>query len=66
MALIRVCKRLVVELRLNTAVKSTLTSSDSTTATGVELSSDEKLTADIVIVNADLGMPLSFEDHVNC
>jgi phytoene desaturase (3,4-didehydrolycopene-forming) len=52
-ALIQICERLGVEVRLNTAVKSILTSPDGTKTTGVELSSGENLTADIVVINAE-------------
>jgi phytoene desaturase (3,4-didehydrolycopene-forming) len=52
--LVRVGERLGVNYRLNTAVSSVLTSSDGKTATGVLLESGETLSADIVVVNADL------------
>ncbi|KAL3420038.1 phytoene dehydrogenase [Phlyctema vagabunda] len=53
-ALVRICERLGVNIHLNTPVDSVLTSSDGKSATGVLLSSGEKLEADIVVVNADL------------
>lgn len=56
-AIKRVGERLGVEYRFNTSVKQILTSSisaGSTRATGVLLESGETLTADTVIINADL------------
>jgi phytoene desaturase (3,4-didehydrolycopene-forming) len=53
-ALVRICERLGVDIRLNSPVTSILTSADGGNVTGVELSSGERLTADIVVVNADL------------
>ncbi|EYE90128.1 phytoene desaturase family protein [Aspergillus ruber CBS 135680] len=43
-----------VEYRLNSPVSSILLSGDSKSATGVVLSSGERLDADIVVINADL------------
>ncbi|KAK1454252.1 phytoene desaturase [Colletotrichum cuscutae] len=51
-ALVRIGERLGVDYRLNTPVSRVLT--DGQKATGVELESGESLTADVVIVNADL------------
>ncbi|KAG0650247.1 Phytoene desaturase [Hyphodiscus hymeniophilus] len=53
-ALVRVCERLGVDIRLDTPVESILTTPDGRTATGVRLLSGEELTADLVVVNADL------------
>lgn len=53
-ALVRICDRLGVDIRLNTPVASILTTTDGKTTTGVQLSNGEKLTADLVVVNADL------------
>ena len=53
-ALVRICERLGVNIRLNTPVSSVLTSPDGRKVTGVQLSSGEQLNADLVIVNADL------------
>lgn len=53
-ALVRICKRLSVEIRFNSPVSSILTTPDGKTAIGVQLSSGEKLTGDLVVVNADL------------
>ncbi|PQE22892.1 Phytoene desaturase protein [Rutstroemia sp. NJR-2017a BBW] len=53
-ALVRICERLGVDIRLNTPVASVLTTPDGKTTTGVILESGEKLTADLVVVNADL------------
>jgi phytoene desaturase (3,4-didehydrolycopene-forming) len=53
-ALVRICERLGVIIRLNTPVSSVLTTPDGKTATGVQLLGGEKLTADLVVVNADL------------
>ena len=43
-----------VQYRLEAPVKKIVTSDDGTTARGVELESGETLTADVVVVNADL------------
>ncbi|KAH6671915.1 hypothetical protein B0J14DRAFT_594682 [Halenospora varia] len=53
-ALVGVCERLGVDIRLNTPVSTVLTTPDGKTGTGVQTASGETLTADIVIVNADL------------
>ena len=53
-ALVRICERLGVDIRLNTPVASVLTTPDGKTTTGVQLSNGEKLTADLVVINADL------------
>ncbi len=53
-ALVRICERLGVELRLSTPVASVLTSDDGKRATGVQLSTGEQLFSDLVIINADL------------
>jgi phytoene desaturase (3,4-didehydrolycopene-forming) len=53
-ALVRICERLGVQIRLNTPVSSVLTTSDGRKVTGVQLSSGEQLNADLVIINADL------------
>lgn len=53
-ALVRICERIGVEIRLNTPVSSVLTTPDGKKVTGVQLSSGEQLTADLVIINADL------------
>jgi phytoene desaturase (3,4-didehydrolycopene-forming) len=53
-ALARICERLGVTIRLNTPVSSILTTPDGKKTTGVQLSTVEKLEADLVVVNADL------------
>jgi phytoene desaturase (3,4-didehydrolycopene-forming) len=53
-ALVKVGERLGVKYRLNTPVSSVIVSSDRKTATGVVLESGEMLSADIIVVNADL------------
>jgi phytoene desaturase (3,4-didehydrolycopene-forming) len=58
-ALVKVGQRLGIEYRLNTPVKSIITSSNptkpgKTQATGVVLENGEQLSADVVIINADL------------
>ncbi len=53
-ALVRVGERLGVKYRLNTPVSSVTISSDGKTATGVVLESGQMLSADVVVVNADL------------
>jgi len=52
--LVNICERLGVDIRLNTAVQEVLTSADGKTATGVRLANGETLSADVVVVNADL------------
>jgi phytoene desaturase (3,4-didehydrolycopene-forming) len=53
-ALVGICERLGVQIRLKTPVSSVLTTPDGRKATGVQLSSGEQLNADLVIINADL------------
>jgi phytoene desaturase (3,4-didehydrolycopene-forming) len=53
-ALVKVGERLGVKYRLNTPVSSVSVSPDGKTVTGVILDSGEILSADIVVVNADL------------
>lgn len=53
-ALVRICEQLGVDIRLNSPVKSVLTTGEGKHAHGVELESGEKLLADVVVVNADL------------
>jgi phytoene desaturase (3,4-didehydrolycopene-forming) len=53
-ALIRICERSGVKIRLNTLVSSILTTTDGTTAIGVQLNTGEQLTSDLVVINADL------------
>ncbi|CZR63948.1 probable phytoene dehydrogenase AL-1 (carotenoid biosynthesis protein al-1) [Phialocephala subalpina] len=53
-ALVGICERLGVDLRLNTPVKEVLTTDDGKTVTGVRLENGEKLESDLVIINADL------------
>jgi len=53
-ALVRICERLGVQIRLNTPVSSVLTTPDGKEVTGVQLSSGEQIKADLVIINADL------------
>lgn len=53
-ALVRICGRLGVNIRLNTSVEEVLTSEDGSMVTGVKLESGEELKADIVVINADL------------
>lgn len=53
-ALVTIGERLGVKYRLNSPVSSVTISEDGKTATGVTLDSGELLTADIVIINADL------------
>lgn len=53
-ALVRVCERLGVDIRLDSPVASVLTSHDGKTTTGVRLVSGEEITADVVVINADL------------
>lgn len=53
-ALVGICERLGVDIRLNSAVSSVLTTPDGKQTTGVQLASGEKLTADLVVINADL------------
>lgn len=53
-ALVRICERQGVRIRLDTPVSSVLTSADGGTVTGVQLPSGEQLNADLVVINADL------------
>ncbi|TVY37640.1 Phytoene desaturase [Lachnellula occidentalis] len=53
-ALVRICERLGVDIRLNTPVSRILKSPDGKAATGVLTEDGETLTADVVIINADL------------
>jgi phytoene desaturase (3,4-didehydrolycopene-forming) len=53
-ALVRIGERLGVQFRLNTPISSLLTTHDGTNTTGVQLSNGEQLTADLVVINADL------------
>jgi phytoene desaturase (3,4-didehydrolycopene-forming) len=53
-ALVKVGKRMGVEYRLSTGVSRINVSSDGKRAEGVTLSSGEELSADLVVVNADL------------
>ena len=53
-ALVRICERMGVDIKLETPVASVTMTGDGKTATGVLLESGEELTADIVVVNADL------------
>jgi phytoene desaturase (3,4-didehydrolycopene-forming) len=53
-ALVKVGERLGVKFRLNTPVSSVTVSSDGKRTTGVVLESGEMVSADIVVVNADL------------
>ncbi|KAI9837937.1 MAG: hypothetical protein M1837_002645 [Sclerophora amabilis] len=53
-ALVKVGERLGVKYRLSSPVSSVTLSPDGRRATGVTLDSGEKLTADVVVINADL------------
>lgn len=53
-ALVGVGERLGVKYRLSTPISSVTVSPDGRTATGVQLESGEHLSADVVIINADL------------
>ncbi|CAD0013780.1 unnamed protein product [Aureobasidium pullulans] len=53
-ALVRICERSGVNIRLNTAVSSVLTSRNGKQVTGVQLLTGEQLSADLVVINADL------------
>ncbi|KAJ5040418.1 uncharacterized protein L3040_006074 [Drepanopeziza brunnea f. sp. 'multigermtubi'] len=53
-ALVGICGRLGVQMRLNTPVRCVLTTEDGKRTTGVELESGERVEADLVVVNADL------------
>lgn len=53
-ALVRVGERLGVKYRLNTSVASIQLSPDKRTATGILLDSGEAISADVVLINADL------------
>ena len=53
-ALVNIGERLGVKYRLSTSVESILLSPDQRTAQGVVLASGETVTADIILINADL------------
>lgn len=53
-ALVRICERSGVEIRLSTPVSHVLTSPSGSSVTGVQLTTGEQLSADLVVVNADL------------
>jgi phytoene desaturase (3,4-didehydrolycopene-forming) len=53
-ALVDIGKKMGVEYRLSTPVSRVLTSADGKRATGVLLEGGEQLTADVVVLNADL------------
>ncbi|KAL9941809.1 phytoene dehydrogenase AL-1 [Verticillium nonalfalfae] len=53
-ALVRIGEQMGVEYRLNTSVASISTAEESHRATGVVLESGESLSADVVVINADL------------
>ena len=53
-ALVKLGEKIGVEYRLSTPVSRVLTSTDGKRATGVVLQGGERLTADVVVVNADL------------
>lgn len=53
-ALVGVCERRGVKIRLRAPVRRVLTTDDGTRTTGVELESGEQVLADLVVVNADL------------
>ena len=53
-ALVRVGERLGVTYRLSSPVSSIVLSADNRTAKGVTLASGEKVTADVILINADL------------
>lgn len=53
-ALVGICERLGVVVRLNTAVEQVLTTQDGKKAIGVKLENGEVLKADLVVINADL------------
>ncbi|KAF3357316.1 hypothetical protein VdG1_05894 [Verticillium dahliae VDG1] len=53
-ALVRIGEQMGVEYRLNTSVASISTAEESNRATGVVLESGESLSADVVVINADL------------
>jgi phytoene desaturase (3,4-didehydrolycopene-forming) len=53
-ALVKIGQSFGVDYRMNSPVKKILTTADGKTANGVELETGEKLSADVVVVNADL------------
>ncbi|KAE8441267.1 hypothetical protein EG329_005568 [Mollisiaceae sp. DMI_Dod_QoI] len=53
-ALVGVCERLGVEIRLSTPVKEVLTSEDGKVVKGVLLENGKTLLSDLVVINADL------------
>lgn len=53
-ALVRICERSGVEIRLSSPVASVMTGPDGKTTRGVQLVSGEQLMADLVVINADL------------
>jgi len=53
-ALVRICERSGVTVRLNSPITSILTTPDGSKTTGVQLSTGETLASDLVIINADL------------
>ncbi|PBP17139.1 phytoene dehydrogenase [Diplocarpon rosae] len=53
-ALVGVCGRLGVDIRLEAPVREILTSDDGKKTTGVQLESGERLESDLVVINADL------------
>lgn len=53
-ALVGICEKIGVDIRLSTAVEEVLTSADGKTAVGVRLENGEILNADVVVINADL------------
>ncbi|KAB5560125.1 hypothetical protein GE09DRAFT_79569 [Coniochaeta sp. 2T2.1] len=53
-ALVKIGQSLGVKYRMKAPVRKILTTADGKTASGVELETGEKLSADIVVVNADL------------
>jgi phytoene desaturase (3,4-didehydrolycopene-forming) len=53
-ALVGICERLGVDVRLSTPVKQILLTADGSRATGVQLESGEVLHADVIVNNSDL------------
>lgn len=53
-ALVGICERQGVDIRLSTPVKEVLTTEDGKTTTGVLLENGEILKSDLVVINADL------------
>jgi phytoene desaturase (3,4-didehydrolycopene-forming) len=53
-ALVGICERLGVDIRLQTPVKQILLTADGSRATGVQLENGETLHADVVVNNSDL------------